>query len=429
MGGGLAQLSLFGVADAFLVGHPEVTFFRLVTRRHTMFSLESVEQQFTGPVDFNGRASCTISRNGDLLSSVWVQVTLPSLEGYGQPNLRWCDSVAHALLQSVELEIGGSRIDRHVPVWLDCWSELSEAEEKRAGFDAMVGKLGAAYRTATATAAGGTYYVPLQFYFCRNAGLAMPICALQFHDVRLNFEFAPYAQLLRNSAPTPTLSPAPALVDCKVYVDYVFLDVEEKRRFCGIEHEYVLDQLQVQGDEQVYQTNVGSLNRKVQLNFTQPVKELVWVYSAYANYQVDAVAGNALFDYTIPDHAVQLANGAVRQVSALVANVAALEPVQSAKLVLNGTDRFAERPGSYFRLVQPYQHHTRCPSKYVYSYSFALHPEDAMPTGSCNFNRIDSASLNVTLNAYATSGKLLVFARNHNVLRVSQGQAGLAFTT
>jgi len=387
-----------------------------------------VEQQFTGPVDFGGRASVTIARNGDLLWTAWVEVTLPSLEGYDQPDLCWCDSVAHALLSSVELEIGGTRIDRHVPTWLDCWSELSEKEERRAGFETMVGKLGRDWTLAAAQRAQRTYYVPLQFYFNRSPSMALPLVALMFNDVKLNFEFAPWVALVRNSAPTLALSPAPTITSCKVYVDYVFLDGEERRRFIGTQHEYVVEQLQIQGAEAVYQQNTGTINRKINLNFSQPVKELVWVYSPYANYQVDAVSGNAIFDYDIPDHAILLANGDSANVSEVVADVANLEPITSAKLVLNGSDRFAERPGSYFRLVQPYQHHTRCPAKKVYCYSFALTPEQQNPSGSCNFNRVDSATLNLTLNPYATSGSVLVFARNHNILRIAQGQAALAFT-
>lgn len=422
MGGGLAQLSMFGTADAFLVGNPEVTYFKQLTRRHTLFSLESIEQHFTGPVDFNGRATVTVSKTGDLVWMVWVQVTLPDLTAYGQPYLRWCDSPAHALLASVELEIGGARIDRHVPVWLDAWSELTMPEEKRPGFQRMVGK-----GPGNAPSTGGVYYVPLQFFFCKAPSLSLPLVALMYHDVKLNFEFAPYQALIRNSTTTLALSPAPSLVDCKVFVDYVYLDNEERRRFIATRHEMVIEQLQVQGDEAVLQTNAGSINRKILLNLSQPVQEIVWVYSAWQSYQTDAVLGNDIFNYDIPDHAVTLPNGSSVLVSSLVGNVAALEPVESAKLVLNGSDRFAERPGSYFRLVQPYQHHTRCPSKKVYAYSFALFPEAAIPSGSCNFNRIDTATLNLTLNKYATSGKVQVFARNHNVLRIFQGQAGLAF--
>ena len=428
----MAQMAMIGVADGFLTSQPEITFFKLVTKRHTNFSLESIEQQFTGPVDFGSRASCGISRNGDLAWTAWVQVTLPDLAAYGIANLKWCDSVAHALLASVELEIGGSRIDRHVPVWMDCWSELSEKEEKRAAFATMVGKYGRAYNPASAASDGGrrTFYVPLQFYFCRSPGQALPLVALNFSDVKLNFEFAPYTQLIRCTTPVGVLSPAPTLVDCKLFVDYVFLDVAERNRFVATKHEYVVDVVQAQGDEAVYQTGVaGTVNRKVTLNFTHPVKELVWVYSPYANYQTDAVTGNRLTDYDIPDHDVLLPNGDTVAASSLVADLAAVDPVTSAKLVINGTDRMAERPGSYFRLVQPYQHHTRCPSKHVYSYSFALYPEDSAPSGACNFTRIDSATLNLTMDPLVTSGKVLVFARSHNVIRVAEGQAGLAFTS
>lgn len=438
MTGAIAQLQNRGPQDMLLTGNPEITFFRQITKRHTEFAVESIQQQFSGPVNFGTKASCTLAKQGDLVWSVFVQVQLPDLTGYGLPNLRWCNNAPLALLQSVELDIAGTRIDRHVPVFLDCWSELEEKEEKRAGYNAMIGKRDD-WSTATASARGGTYYVPLKFFFCRFPNMSLPLIALLGQDVHLNFEFAPWEQLVRNSAPVATLSPTPPqLVDCKVWVDYVFLGELERRIYALKPHDMVIEQLQYKGDESVYQpladANAGipgaaPITRKLQLAFSHPVRELIWVYTAYANYQTNAQSGNNIFDYNVPDHQFQWANGTNALVSETVANVAALDPFDSCKLMINGSDRFAERSGVYHRLVQPYQYHTRCPTKKVYVYSLALWPERDYPTGSMNFSRIQSAELQLTLNQFVTSGKISVFARSHNVLHIAQGQAALAFAS
>ena len=211
MGGGLMQLVAYGAQDVYLTGNPQITFWKVVYRRHTNFAMESIEQTFNGQVDFGRKVTCTISRNGDLIHRVYLQVTLPevtvtdkvsgliptvasSASGTGvnlanQCFFRWVNYIGHALIRSVEVEIGGQRIDKHYGDWLNIWNELTQEPGHQVGYDNMVGNnlllTGAGLKHVDAT----TLYVPLQFWFCRNPGLALPLIALQYHEVRINMEF------------------------------------------------------------------------------------------------------------------------------------------------------------------------------------------------------------------------------------------------
>lgn len=380
MGGGLMQLVAYGAQDVYLTGNPQITFFKVVYRRHTNFACESIEQTFNGSVSFGRKVTATISRNGDLITNCWVEANMPETTGGAYVN-----SVGHALLKSVELEIGGQRIDKHYADWLEIWSELTLPEEKRAGYKHMTAKAD----TTVLTFTGGKLYVPLVFFFNRNPGLALPLIALQYHEVKINIEFEEKSKLLGSGASITDE------LEASLYVDYVYLDTDERRRFAQVSHEMLIEQLQFTGDESI---STGS--NKIRLNFNHPVKELLWVVK-------DPSQADDPFSYTDE-------NG--------------VEPIRRAKLQLNGHDRFSERDGSYFRLVQPYQHHTRVPSKHVYSYSFALKPEEHQPSGTCNFSRIDNATLNLDCNTLDADAVLKVYAVSYNVLRVMSGMGGLNFS-
>ena len=361
MGGGLLQLVAYGAQDVYLTGNPQITFFKVVYRRHTNFSMESIEQTFNGTADFGRRVTCQISRNGDLIHRMYLQTTLT------EANAGTGANVGLTLIKNVELEIGGQRIDKQYGDWMYIWNELSLPSGKTAGYSTMV----------DATLGTTTLYVPLEFWFCRNPGLALPLIALQYHEVKVNLEFNTEASLGAGTFTMGTTS---------LWVDYIFLDTDERRRFAQLSHEYLIEQLQFTGEETI---SAGA--SRVKLNFNHPVKELVWVQQ-----NTSAPAGTYV-------------------------------PCDTAKLQLNGHDRFAERAGEYFTLVQPYQHHTNIPQVAgINVYSFALKPEEHQPSGTLNMSRIDTATL--ALSTAATVDSLRVYATNYNVLRVMSGMGGLAYS-
>ena len=543
MGGGLMQLVAYGAQDVYLTGNPQITFWKVTYRRHTNFAMESIEQTFNGQADFGRRVQCTVSRNGDLAYRTYLQVTLPEINQSDAATnaegnyARWLDCPGEQMISMVEVEIGGQRIDRQYGDWMHIWNQLTLTSEQEAGYHKMVGQTTQlTYLTDpafadVATACGAasvpeavcaprkalpetTLYVPLQFWFCRNPGLALPLIALQYHEVKINIELRPLDECLfavkalnaGSSSQKTTNSYAKSLVAASLYVDYVFLDTDERRRMAQNPHEYLIEQLQFTGDE-----SIGSSSNKIKLNFNHPCKEIVWVvqpdmHVAYCdsfiggktmhkalgaqpfNYTdaIDAlpnsvlafgslaqtadtitdglftdaapydVSGAAVTATAAPGTAANrgslsaqavagnanaqsgAANG-VSDAGVFVLAETALNmhcwgenPVVTAKLQLNGQDRFSEREGTYFDLVQPYQHHTRNPDTGINCYSFALRPEEHQPSGTCNFSRIDNATLQLVVSAAAIGGtqtaKVRVYATNYNVLRVMSGMGGLAYS-
>ena len=416
MGGGLMQLVAYGAQDIYLTGNPQITFFKVVYRRHTNFAMESIEQTFSGAVTLGRRVTATISRNGDLIKDMWLEVewsaTYLGNAVYGLGN---------ALVKQVEVEIGGQLIDRQYGEWMDVWTELSTPEGKRIGYDEMVGNTTAFGSTVALTTATTKMDVPLQFWFNRNPGLALPLIALQYHEVKINLDLETDANLSMNGTNKPSLGSN----GIKFWVDYIYLDTDERRRFAQVSHEYLIEQLQFTGDE----TLAGSTKR-VDLSFNHPVKELIWVG------QTDTGKRGGSSTAAQPCQFQTLNNGTV-------------------KLQLNGQDRFQERRPEYFLRVQTYKHHTHMPradrnialreeedvtsatsetynaiaeknAQFIYVYSFALNPEEHQPSGTCNFSRIDNATL--VLNGNIASGILKVFAVNYNVLRIMSGMGGLAYS-
>jgi hypothetical protein len=503
--------------------------------------MESIEQTFNGQADFGRRVTCTISRNGDLAYRTYLQVTLPEINqamkntGTNGVYARWLDFPGEQLISQVEVEIGGQRIDRQYGDWMHIWNQLTLSKEQERGYYKMVGNTTqltfitdpsfsnvdgpcdsnaprqvCAPRNALPET---TLYVPFQFWYCRNPGLALPLIALQYHEVKINLDIRPIDECLwavstlncANAASTSskvTQAYNQSLVAASLYVDYVFLDTDERRRMAQNPHEYLIEQLQFTGDE-----SVGSSSNKIKLNFNHPCKELIWVVQPDENVDycssldctsllyrtlgaqpfnytdsVDALpnaihafggalgvaangangVNNSFIDasglfqaagsadvattnwwnngvgggndnYDGPNLGLDaLATSGVSDAGTFVLAETSLDmhcwgenPVVTAKLQLNGQDRFSEREGTYFDLVQPFQHHTRNPDTGINVYSFALRPEEHQPSGSCNFSRIDNATLQLVLSNATVEGtktaKVRVFATNYNVLRVMSG--------
>ena len=421
MAGGLMQLVAYGAQDVYLTGNPEVTFYQAKYKRHTNFAMENIEQTVNGTAANSGRVSVTVARNGDLVGDMYIE--LESSESVTTTTAAGdCNWVAERAINNVELSIGGQRIDKHYQKWWRMYSELYLDEAKKATW----GKMTTAADTGTGT---GTVYLPLIFFFNRNPGLALPLIALQYHEVRIDFDLASNFDTYLNTSVF------------KVWANYVYLDTEERRRFAQKGHEYLIEQVQHTGADTV---DSGS-TKQVRLSYNHPVKELVWCFSNtltqnsmwnFSNVSADgkvvlhttasAATSNALVSlstYGSPMLGLGLGIGGTETF-----NEDSVGPLNTFKLVLNGQDRFKEQKGKYFNQVQPFQHHTGSPYAGVYSYSFALKPEEHQPTGTCNFSRIDNAQVAVTIPSGIASTTMHMFAVNYNVLRIQSGMGGLAFS-
>jgi len=461
MGGGLLQLVAYGAQDVYLTGNPQITFFKVVYRRHTNFAIEAIQQTFNGTAGYGQTVNCQISRNGDLINRVYLQAKLPKIEGTNTDlyaGVRYVNYIGLRLIKSVLIEIGGQQIDKHYSDWLYIWNELSLPRGKRYGYDTMVG----ADKDITSFN-DTTLYIPLEFWFCRNVGLALPLIALQYHEVKIKIEFETKNNCLMTlTAETATTTEAyvssqtaytiKELDEVSLWVYYIFLDTDERRRFAQLSHEYLIEQLQFTGTE----TLNSSATTRVKLNFNHPCKELIWVAkpgnymkkASWYNYtdtdKVDLT--QSIVDATLPRSGpayINYATGSNYMAGFNFANNGAIPlastPFADTILQLNGNDRFSVRDGTYFSHVQPYQHHTNIPSNPgINVYSFALKPEDHQPSGTLNMSRIDTATLMVTtksglVTAAATSTAttfdgINIYAVNYNVLRILSGMGGLAYS-
>ena len=356
MGGGLMQLVAYGAQDVYLTGNPQITFFKVVYRRHTNFSKECIEQTFSGAVDSGKRVSATLARNGDLVQEVYLRCKGASAND-NTNMIKW-----------VECEVGGQKIDKQYSQWLDIYNTLFETNHD--------------YRLKMSSVNNGINYIPLRFWFNRNPGLALPLIALQYHEVKINME----------------LGTIHSDNDATLLVNYLYLDTDERRRFAQVSHEYLIEQLQ-------FQSESGSKSTFT-LNFNHPVKEIIWtgVHAAIANNS-QGVAPRM--------------------------ETSTMDPKLNINwhLKLNGHDRTSLRHSTYFTRQQVYDYHTGYGgvqnSDSIAVYSFALKPEEHQPSGTCNFSRIDTAQL---VTDGSTTGGIHIYAVNYNVLRIMSGMGGLAYS-
>jgi hypothetical protein len=616
MGGGLMQLVAYGAQDVYLSGNPQITFFKVVYRRHTNFAVEPIPQTWNGVGDFGRTVTCNINRNGDLITNMYLYVSLAQ----ANMNVPWgyVRRLGHAIVQMYKVEIGGSLIDQQYGDWLNIWYELTHKTGQERGYAQMIGDTPYLRKVSSTSKNASVLYVPFQFWFNRNNGLALPLIALQYHDVRITCTLRNRMDCVnvlgKTSVATFNSDSTQGMSDCSLLIDYVYLDSEERKRFAQASHEYLIEQLQFTGSEAL--TNQA----KYRLNFNHPCKFLLWAphfarynqSSQWLGYATDddwksakdrfakyiaaacttglklnfsstawniTISTNSSTDDEDPNPAsaaspqpgeiIDLAfiigtgtstqygnvaktlglnggttdnhkslvnllskidvkailqpgtsttgnnNGmvATSNVSAVdclqqferntivtrndltmedislnvddlklaitavaptgtttgtesaklldAAGVSAVDyfnygnmvdgsdnPLYTGKLQLNGHDRFQDRDGNYFNYVQPYQHFSNTPADGINVYSFALKPEDHQPTGTCNFSRIDNATLLVDVGLYnkaypnsttgfasrsglvrnGASSQLNIYTVNYNVLRVMSGMAGTAYS-
>lgn len=421
-GGGLLQLVASGKQDVFLTGNPQVTWFKMVYRRYTNFSMESSIIQFDNQADFGRRITTVIPRKGDLLGPLWLEIVLPALydSTTGKP-VSYTNAIGHALIQEISLDIGEQEIDKQTGEWMEMWSNYVITEDKRQGWNNMIGKTSGASQgnspSNTVNLFGPlTLYVPLRFWFCKNPGLALPLIALQYHPVRLNITLRPLQGVFvmdhPNAIPCDTTVKPASITSFNMYGDFIHLDVDERRRFVANSHEYLIEQVQYTPSISI-DKNASTV--QLPMEFNHPMRELFWVVHRDA-----AVNAHQWFNYT---------NLSIGETST---QVGYQNLITTAILRIDGFDRFDIRNADYFRLVQPYQYHTVIPiDEYIYSYSFCFRPEDVQPSGSMNASRIDSIVLQLELNTTVSpargSASARIYSLNHNILRVTDGFGGILF--
>ena len=500
---GLLELVAHGIQDIYLIGNPQITFFKTVYKRHTNFSMEAYQLSYDATPTWGSKTTFTISRYADLMHTMIVETDLPQIFGKttsdplwggpatdfdkGQGSISWVNNTGHAIATYYDITIGRQLIDRQYSEWMEIWTQLSQSESKKRGLDLMLN------RNSELIVNPGpfTTYTPLQFWFCRNIGLALPLIALQYHDVQLEVNFRPLNQMYtfgtnnyysatsdgtnilkvyKLYSNTPNLSNtskakivvfpdgsqyfidpvatiggigqdgtigSPYLLtmvrnipvgyttstiyikpngvidtafntnisEVRLYVDYIYLDTIEQREFANAKHRYLIEQVQFSGAQSI---TANTTTNKFILTFNLPIKELFWVT------QLDSVyLTNDLFNYSNTVDPIVPQNNIVA----------------SAQIYINGIERFSIRTGNYFRLIQPYQKHTRSPNGFIYIYSFSVKPEEHQPSGCSNFSKIDTKEIYLNIVPNLGSTQLRVYGLNYNILRIMSGMGGIAFSS
>jgi len=461
-GGGLLQLVAQGKQDVFLTGNPQITWFKMVYRRYTNFAMESQTIYFDGDPDFGKRVTALVPRRGDLLGPMILEVVLPYVTMTDGTSGTYVNSAGYSLIEEISLEIGEQEIDKQTGEWMQIWSTLSTTASQKDALSNMIGHVDGLNQPpvvippATCSVGGYKYgavklYIPLQFWFNKNPGLYLPLLAMQYHPIRINLKIRDLAGMVANSNMTvscSTLKPMPTkLVDIRLWGDYIYLDTEERRRFVANSHEYLIEQIQYTPQISIPE---GINTQNVRLEFNHPLREIIWVLQR----DVMQTTGE-WFNFGS---------------TSLYESGLSRDILQDGTLQVDGYDRFDARDAGYFRLVQPFQYHTSTDVKqFIYLYSFALRPEEMQPSGSLNASRIDNMNLMLNLRPDSNEPKVLnipildangaplytdppantipltravsnpsyvpnrgkahivVYAKNHNVLRVVNGFAGLLF--
>lgn len=445
MGGGLLQLVAYGAQDAYLTGNPQITFWKGLYKRHTNFAMEPFRVNMTGQANWGTKHSAILPRHADLLFNTYLEVELPDYGVPRQPGVvpmsgseyyGWSrQGLGFKLIKYVELDIGGQVIDRLYGEWLVLWNNLTMSYtqmDKLMLMDSLPD-----FVTSSASCNGfssNKLYVPLSFYFTRSPGAALPLIALQYHEVKINIVWNTSEFVTQNYKYTWDLAAAggagdyaavaiqppapPPPKQANLLVDYIYLDVEERRRMAQESHEYLIEQVQFNEDK-----GITAQNTRIDLTFNHPVKELVWVLQETGDSQCKYISGrNATSPHAVGD--------------TLFDWFSAGESTRYS-LQINGQDRVPLLDGSYFEKVQPFQHHSGAAGASrpgIACYSFAIRPEEHQPSGTCNFSRVDTATLIVNgqdAGKLSTIDRTLdcrVYAVNYNVLRVISGMAGLSYS-
>lgn len=446
------QLLFVGEQNIYITQNPEITFFKTIYKRHTNFSIDTVQEFFNNKVNFGQQTRCRLSKNGDLLCRVGIYFKLSSLNHHkpvkcpvnaectnnkdclctcqkcllGPDNdeviFGWANAIGHVLLEWIELWIGGQLIDRHYGEWLEIWTELTQTAEKRLGYYEMVGKKDPISYTVDSFTGDMELFVPFNFWFCRNIGMSLPVLSLLYHEVELVIKIRDFDQCWVSNKPNV---PRPrANIDACILADYIYLSLGERHKFFSESHIYLIEQLQ-RNENNHCDSNTGHLN--IDLYFNHPVKEMIWYI------QRQDVVGPP--DGVWPeDCSYPKGNDHFNFTTAKVPRLAKLtETFSYARIMLSGTDRTCNWPASYFRLLQNYYYHTRIPTaNNLYTYSFSLAPEDHQPTGECNMSMVDDARLLIKLlhrskqcERYPVNAR--IYATGYNVLLITGGMAGTMF--
>ena len=412
-----------------VIGQPNICYFKSVYRKYSNFAIENISQYFTGNVDFGKKVYCQIDRIGEMMNQIYFHVKLPSLKEYAYEDENgnlisyyWVNAIGHAMIKYVEIEIGDVVIDRQYGLWMEIWSELTIDTSKRQAFHSLIGKCDSPINLNNDEALN--LYVPLQFWFCKNIGLSLPLVALQSAQVRVNLLLRQVDELIISSDGNP-MNPNDLstihITTGHLEVDYIYLDEEEKLMFASQPHQYLIEYVQV--DPQSLSSNgklvdgngAPNLQHTIDLNFYNPVKELIWVIQNSTVLSIYPYGGNEWFNFSTQSFKNGEVNGS--------------DPMISGQLLLEGSTIVEMKDNIFYRQVLPMKYHTSTPNNYIYVYPFALRPEAWQPSGACNMSAFASKQMYLNISAELVDPIITVYALTYNILNIFDGLAGVEYSS
>lgn len=404
MTGGLLQLAFKGPQDIYLTGNPQMTFFKSVYKQHSNFTKDTQLLQFENDIKLGTNHYCVIKRYGDLLSNLYLYIELPEITS-ADSNETWkgyVNGVGYSIIKSVSLDIGGLIIDKLDYTWLDIYNELYDQKS-----DDLIGKFNTDI-SLQENSNSKKLYIPLKFWFTKNPGLSIPLIALQYHEIKINIEFKNWNEIIKSNI--SNFITTNTKIKAHIIADYIHLDDNEKKFFTATNHEYLIEQLQILSE---YDITNNTTTAKVPLDFSHPIKEIVWVITDNVNHSQNTKTGNNWLSYTSISSSYR-------------------DTFTTAKITMNGLDRTNDMSCEYYRQVIPYESYNYLPRKYIYCYSFSLNPTQFQPSGSCNYSKINKSYLHINFNPInniggTTNGRIKIYGTNYNILSIKQGMGGVLF--
>jgi len=410
MASGRVSVAYVGIQDTFLTGDPQFTYFQRVYKQHTKFALEVRDTPIDGSLSFGSQIVCTIPRMGDMIRTMYLRVLLSNVQSAScfsnltSNVIGYTDSIGNALIEYADLLIGGQTVQRINGEYMEMYSDMWISDSQQAAMAALVGTN---YNLNSLTSNTGgpqtsMYLIPLPFYFYRTDSMAIPLSAITYQEVQIRIQLRPLSQLIVPSMYAPGNTPGDAvasILSMSLPVEFIFLAPAEVNYIKNNQLDYAITQLQ-QNKQTI---PAGETFTQMQLTFINPVRELYIVIQT-----ATAVNNNDLFNFS---------------------NVSGNDILVNINLEFNNETRIMSDIANYLylRRAQPLSFHTRSPTRYIYSYSFSLFPENAEPSGQTNMSRIINKLLNVTINAQSEDVEVRVYARNFNILRIHKGLAGVLF--
>jgi hypothetical protein len=397
MGGGVFQLNVKGLQDRNLTNTPELNFLVQQYKKYVNFSSELQKIEPRENVNFGKKFSCTFKNIGDMLHKMYLCFSLPPLVSTSGTYAGWTNSIGHALIDKVELSIGGEIIDTKYGLFMEIWNELTNEATISSAADKMIGKFRHIPLLQTNAEIDTNYTVPLPFWFCNHISSAFPLLSLYFQELTLTFYLRPFSECIVYDGGTP-----PNNVDiynAYILTENIYLEERERLIMRHKPHISIITQTQYSLPQSISLSGF----EYIELPFNHTVYELLFVIR-----ETESDNNNDWFNFSVRNPIV---------------NTEIVEFIEGANLITDGIDRYKTlMPSNVLNTLYANRYHTNSTDKHIYIIPFCENPEHPyQPSGSLNFSSIDTVNLMLKIKNTIPNANIHVFALNWNFIKIENG--------